>query len=178
MASTSKIINTALSGLSPRQREVVEGRFGLKGGEGETLAAIGDRMGITRERVRQIENAALTVAKKNIAGDGEALALLAKVKQYIAGKGGVAKKTDVVSYADGIARGIGENQIDFLSEASAAFNVYREDEDYHPFYYVSDKDRQSAQAFVDSWATFLKSKKEMALPNSAYRAELASFSKT
>jgi hypothetical protein len=177
MASTTKIINSALNGLSPRQREVVEGRFGLKGGEGETLAAIGDRMGITRERVRQIENAALAVAKVNIAKDDEALALLAKVKQYIAGKGGVAKKADVVAYAADLVKGIGENQIDFLSEASATFNAYREDDDYHPFYYVSEKDRQNAQAFVDGWTNFLKSKKEAALPEPTYRAELASFSK-
>jgi hypothetical protein len=134
-------------------------------------------MGITRERVRQIENAALAVAKLNISKDDETLALLTKVKQYIAGKGGVAKKTDVVEYANTLARGIGENHVDFLSEASAAFNMYREDEDYHPFYYVSEKDRQNAQAFVDGWTNFLKSKKEAALAEPSYRAELASFSK-
>ena len=178
MASTTKIINTALNGLSPRQREVLEGRFGLKGGEGETLAAIGDRMGITRERVRQIENAALAVAKTNITGDAEAVALLDKIKKYIAGNGGVAKKVDVAAYADALAKGIGENQIDFLSEASAAFNVYREDEDYHPFYYVTDKDLKNAQAFVDGWSHFLKSKKENAFSAATYQAELANFSKT
>lgn len=177
MVSTSKIINTALSGLSPRQREVVEGRFGFKDGEGETLAAIGDRMGITRERVRQIENAALVVAKKNIEKDTEAIALLAKVKQYISDKGGVAKKGDVVAYANTLAKGIGESQVDFLSEASAAFNLYREDDDYHPFYYVSGKDKQNAQTFVEGWTNFLKSKKEAALAEHAYRAELAGFSK-
>ncbi|HVO28783.1 MAG TPA: sigma factor-like helix-turn-helix DNA-binding protein [Candidatus Paceibacterota bacterium] len=177
MASTAKIINTALTGLSARQREVLENRFGLKGGEGETLAAIGERMNITRERVRQIENAALAVAKTNISKDEEALVLLDRVKQYITGRGGVAKKTEVVEFADSIAKGIGENQIDFLSEASAAFNVYREDEDYHPFYYVTDRDLRNAQAFVEGWANFLKSKKEAALPGAAYRTELASFSK-
>jgi len=181
MASTSKIINSALNGLSPRQREVLEGRFGLKGGEGEgngkTLAAIGDKMGITRERVRQIENAALAVAKANISKDVETLALLAKVKQYIADKGGVAKKEIVVKFADAIAKGIGENQIDFLSEASAAFNVYREDDDYHPFYYVSEKDLKNARAFVDGWTSSLKSREDGAMPAAAYRAELAGFSK-
>ncbi len=177
MASTSKIIASALNGLTPRQKEVLEGRFGLKGGEGETLAAIGERMNITRERVRQIENAALSVAKTNIAHDEEAVALLAKVKQYISGKGGVAKKGDVVEFANAIAKGIGENQIDFLSEASASFNLYREDEDYHPFYYVTDKDLKNAQSFVDQWTNFLKSKKEMAMPGATYRTELASFSK-
>jgi hypothetical protein len=178
MASTAKIINTSLNGLSPRQREVVEGRFGLKGGEGETLAAIGDRMGITRERVRQIENAALAVAKTNIGKDAETIAVIDKIKKYIATQGGVAKKADVVSYADALAKGIGENQIDFLSEASAAFNVYREDDAYHPFYYVSEKDLKNAQAFVEGWTNFLKSRKEGALPQAGYRAELASFSKT
>lgn len=182
MASTTKIINTALNGLAPRQKEVLEGRFGLKTGEGQgngkTLAAIGDKMGITRERVRQIENAALAVAKTNISKDDEAVALIDKVKKYIVSVGGVAKKNDVVKYADALAKGIGENQIDFLSEASAAFNVYREDEDYHPFYYVTDKDLKNSQAFVDGWTNFLKSKKENALPGATYRAELASFSKT
>ena len=173
----SKIVHSALNGLSPRQREVLEGRFGLKGGEGETLAAIGDRMNITRERVRQIENAALAVAKKNIAADLEAVALLSRVKQYIVGKGGIAKKADVVQYANGLTKGIGENQIDFLSEASASFNVYREDENYHPFYYVGEKDLKAAQSFIDGWTNALKSKKERVLSGEAYLAELASFSR-
>lgn len=177
MASTTKIINSALNGLSPRQREVLEGRFGLKGGEGETLAAIGDRMGITRERVRQIENAGLAVAKKNIAKDDETVAMLAQMKNFIVGKGGVAKKADVVQFANALAKGIGENQIDFLSEASASFSVYREDEEYHPFYFASERDLKNAQAFVAAWTDSLESKKEMALPSATYRAELTSFSK-
>ena len=172
-----KIINAALNGLSPRQREVIEGRFGLKGGKAETLAAIGDRMGITRERVRQIENAGLAIAKTNIAKDSETVAVLAGVKQFIAGKGGVAKKADVVQYASTLAKGIVENQIDFLSEVSASFSVYREDEDYHSFYFAGDKELKNAQGFVDAWTNALKSKKENALPGMAYRAELASFSK-
>lgn len=176
MASTVKIINGALTGMSHRQREVLEARFGLKGGEGGTLAAIGDRMGITRERVRQIENAGLLLAKANILKDQEAMNLIDGIKKYLSTKGGVARKGDVVNFADDLARGIGENQIDFLSEASVAFNVHREDEDYHSFYYLSDRDLKSAQSFVDGWASFLKSRKENMLSGgNAYRAELASF---
>src|SRR3989338_5130993 len=40
---------------SPRLREVLERRFGHKGKEPETLEAIGRSFGVTRERVRQIE---------------------------------------------------------------------------------------------------------------------------
>ena len=104
MASIIKIINMALEGLNPRQREVITSRFGLeKQGEGETLAAIGERLNVTRERIRQIENGAVTLVKANIAENAEASSVVEKIKKYIAGNGGVAKKSDVVDFASSIA---------------------------------------------------------------------------
>jgi DNA-directed RNA polymerase sigma subunit (sigma70/sigma32) len=34
-------------------------RFGLEGGEPETLSEVGERYGVTRERIRQVQNKAL-----------------------------------------------------------------------------------------------------------------------
>ncbi|MGH8119594.1 MAG: RNA polymerase sigma factor RpoS [Gammaproteobacteria bacterium] len=48
-------IETWLSQLSDKQREVVERRFGLHGCEASTLEEIGNALGVTRERVRQIQ---------------------------------------------------------------------------------------------------------------------------
>ena len=48
-----------LADLSDQERRVVTQRFGLGGGEPHTLEAIGKQLGVTRERVRQIEAAAL-----------------------------------------------------------------------------------------------------------------------
>ena len=48
----------ALGDLDGREREVVRLRFGLGDGEPQTLQAIGDRLRLTRERVRQIESRA------------------------------------------------------------------------------------------------------------------------
>lgn len=45
--------------LTPNERMVLELRFGLKEDGPLTLGAIGERMGLTRERIRQIEGAAL-----------------------------------------------------------------------------------------------------------------------
>jgi RNA polymerase sigma factor (sigma-70 family) len=48
-----------LQDLSDHERGVITQRFGLSGEEPKTLEAIGKQMGVTRERVRQIEAAAL-----------------------------------------------------------------------------------------------------------------------
>jgi Sigma-70, region 4/HB1, ASXL, restriction endonuclease HTH domain len=177
MAQASKLMNVALEGLNPRQKEVLSARFGLEGaGEGETLAAIGDRLKVTRERVRQIEASGTSLAKANLMKNADAAALLDKVKKYIAAQGGVAKKSDVVRYAATLAKGIFENQLNFLGEASGAFSVYREDEDFFPFYYGSEKDLREAKAFVENWIGHLKARKEKVFGGS-YAAQLASFVK-
>jgi RNA polymerase nonessential primary-like sigma factor len=53
-----------MSDLTPQQRQVLELRFGLEDGQALTLAKIGDRLNISRERVRQIEREALTKLRK------------------------------------------------------------------------------------------------------------------
>ena len=48
-----------LDELTDKQREVVARRFGLRGHEGQTLEQVGQQLGVTRERVRQIQLDAL-----------------------------------------------------------------------------------------------------------------------
>ncbi|HJB07628.1 MAG TPA: RNA polymerase sigma factor RpoD [Candidatus Enterocloster excrementigallinarum] len=52
-------IDEMLAGLSPREREVIILRFGLETGKPMTLEEVGKRFKVTRERIRQIETAAL-----------------------------------------------------------------------------------------------------------------------
>ncbi len=49
----------ALDGLQDRMREVIELRYGLDGSKPATLEQVGERLGVTRERVRQVEGRAL-----------------------------------------------------------------------------------------------------------------------
>ncbi len=51
----SEALRLALSALPAREREVVTLRYGIGGAEPKTLEEIGRRLGLTRERVRQIE---------------------------------------------------------------------------------------------------------------------------
>lgn len=57
-------LQSLLKELTPQQQEVLALRFGLEDGRTLTLAKIGDRLNISRERVRQIEREALTKLRK------------------------------------------------------------------------------------------------------------------
>ena len=50
---------SVLDTLSPKEREVIRMRFGLNDGAEPTLAELGEKFSLTRERIRQIEAAAL-----------------------------------------------------------------------------------------------------------------------
>jgi RNA polymerase primary sigma factor len=49
-------IESARGALPERERPVIELRFGLRGGQPRTLEEVGRAFGVTRERIRQIEN--------------------------------------------------------------------------------------------------------------------------
>ena len=58
-AAIQKAVAEMLSSLSEREARILELRYGLKGGRPHTLEATGQQFGVTRERIRQIENKAL-----------------------------------------------------------------------------------------------------------------------
>ncbi len=68
-------LDQLMADLTPQQREVLSLRFGLEDGQSLTLAKIGDRLNISRERVRQIEREALTKLRKRRADIREYLAV-------------------------------------------------------------------------------------------------------
>lgn len=55
--------------LDEREREILKYRFGLKGVKPETLEVVGERFDITRERVRQIQNAAVVKLREMLDAD-------------------------------------------------------------------------------------------------------------
>ena len=65
-------LNNLIDELDPREAEIIRLRFGLGGEKPLTLEEVGEKFGITRERVRQLQNMALTRMRK---------ALLARERQ-------------------------------------------------------------------------------------------------
>jgi RNA polymerase primary sigma factor len=50
--------------LDPRERRIIAFRFGLSGGRERTLEEVGQKFGVTRERIRQLQNMALLKMRK------------------------------------------------------------------------------------------------------------------
>jgi len=67
----SEKIQELLDTMKPREKDVITLRYGLKDGNRQTLAEIAKHFKITRERVRQIERAALKKLKKRWGQDVE-----------------------------------------------------------------------------------------------------------
>jgi RNA polymerase nonessential primary-like sigma factor len=67
-------LNNLLAELTPQQREVLALRFGLEDGNELSLAKVGERLNLSRERVRQLEHQALAHLRRR----------RANVKEYVA----------------------------------------------------------------------------------------------
>jgi hypothetical protein len=78
-AGTKALVERSLSALEPRMRSVICERFGLWEGLPVTLQEIGNRLGLTRERVRQIEVAGMSRLRAGLPARLENI-LQAKVK--------------------------------------------------------------------------------------------------
>lgn len=56
--------------LSPREKGIIEHRFGIYDGKPKTLHVIGDMYGLSKERIRQLQNRALDKLKRSVSTQG------------------------------------------------------------------------------------------------------------
>jgi len=64
-------INRVLSTLTERESKVIKYRFGLEDGWQRTLEEVGQKFGVTRERIRQIEGIVLKKIRAQLALEGD-----------------------------------------------------------------------------------------------------------
>ncbi len=65
-----RLLAHGLDELNDREREVLAGRYGLRDREPETLEVLAERLGLTRERIRQIQQEALLKLKRRMLRNG------------------------------------------------------------------------------------------------------------
>lgn len=65
--NNNRLVRDALETLNARERTILQLRFGLDDNEEQTLEELGDKFGLTRERIRQIQELALRKLRKKMA---------------------------------------------------------------------------------------------------------------
>lgn len=132
-----QVTKKLLSPLSGRARDVVTNRFGITdGAERKTLEAIGKQYGITRERVRQIEQFALSTIKKSDTY-AEFTHVFQELKDVIHKLGGIVAENDFLgkmSTDEEI-----QNHIHFYLTLGDDFKKHKEDDHFHHRWTVNQK---------------------------------------
>ena len=144
--------------LNPRNRDIVSRRFGLKSGSKETLESIGKGYGITRERVRQIEEFALAQLTKAAAESRELAKFASSMKDLIAKEGGVIKERALFKMVSGSDK-------DSTANASLVFAMTLEKElvrsadndHFHAFWARDNRTMESFRGQVASLVSVLQS---------------------
>lgn len=122
-----------VAGLPDRSRDVITSRYGLADKKAETLEAIGKRYGITRERVRQIENHAIKVIQESQALAKEAASFRALEDSFREMGSILSEDTVLNEFAkDDETR----NNLYFLLVVGRPFTRAKESDDFKARWYV------------------------------------------
>jgi DNA-directed RNA polymerase delta subunit len=126
-----------IAALSPRSRDVMTKRYGLgKDPEPMTLDAIGKTYGITRERVRQIENHALAVIRKSKQYIDEK-STFDELENIIHTMGGIVVEQDLLDHVSSDASI--QSHINFILVVGHPFNKIKEDDDFKHRWFIDNE---------------------------------------
>jgi len=149
-----KICQDLISGLKGREREVILRRFGLGGREREILQSIGNDLGITRERVRQIEKVALKKIKPKLKDHRR---LFDGFLSYF-GKFGNARREEKVLEELG---GEEKNELVFLLSLDGRFLRANENNDFHSFWAIGEESLKKVREVLQTIAGKLEKEKRL-----------------
>ena len=93
--NTRRVLETAIKELDPRAAQIIKSRYGLYGEEIKTLSSLGTSYGLTRERIRQIEESSLSDLRGHI-DEEEATAILEIIDEYLNYLGNLRRAKELV----------------------------------------------------------------------------------
>lgn len=139
-----KICQDLLSDLPSRQKEIISRRFGLNGLQKETLESIGKDLGVSRERVRQIQEVATEKIKSKLDKYQKIFQLFSDYLQ----KFGHLKKEEILLSDLG-----GENfknEVSFLLTLKKPFQKLGEDDDFYSLWFINFNSFELAKKVIHS----------------------------
>lgn len=126
-----------LSVLAKRSQDVIVNRYGLGTRPTKlTLDAIGKKYGITRERVRQIENHSLaTIRKSKVYKDLDPL--FAELKDAISQLGGIISEKDLLAHLSKDTSS--KNHLNFMLTVGDSFKRVKEDDHFQHRWHIDEE---------------------------------------
>lgn len=147
----SKVVAQLTKSLSPRNKDIISRRFGLKNGKKETLESIGKSYGITRERVRQIEDFSINQLTKIVDSIPEVASYVSMAKDIINENGGVMKESELFEKFSGSAKeNVANTSLMFVLTLAGSPVRYSESDAFHPFWAVDHETQKSFSGAVAS----------------------------
>lgn len=162
----ANVIDRILEGIDrEREREIIARRFGLNDRK-ETLEQIGELLGITRERVRQLEKAIL-IRLKIAAEEGitEVSAVEKELLKHLHEMGGAARLSDLTERIVPDATDKDRSHVAFIAELAPHLTVLNENDNYH--HGVAIKDRHDEKKLKSEVDTVVKTIKTIGKPVTA-----------
>jgi hypothetical protein len=169
----SKLVTNLVKNLSTRNKDIISRRFGLKSGKRETLESIGRSYGITRERVRQIEEFSLGQLTKMTEGDPGMEGYSSSISDMIIKRGGIMKEADMFKEFSGSSKESVANAslVFLLTLVKGPVRSY-ENDSFHSFWAVNGDHADSFKGTYSEFIGALNRNKKL-VP----RAELVSFAR-
>jgi len=130
------VVQKLLKALDTRSRDVITERYGLNTENRKTLEIIGQKYGITRERVRQIENYALNVIRNSDVYEQNKDAFL-ELRNIVEDMGGVISEADLLETLS--KNGKTQNHIHFLLILGEFFHYSKDDSEFHHRWSIDPK---------------------------------------
>jgi hypothetical protein len=160
--SLKENLHGLVEALSKRQKDIISQRFGLAGGKPKTLAALGSKYGVTRERIRQIEAAALRALAKNAEHDKEVKHAYNKGLEHITNLGGVRRADMLVEDLKFVLKdeALDASAVELLFSIFKKPVLFADNKDFYSFWYVSLEKLKDNKEFILKVAKVLKNKKE------------------
>ena len=168
-----KTVASLLKDVVVRNRDIVTRRFGLKNGKKETLESIGRGYGITRERVRQIEDFSLKQLSKLSDGNANVVFYVNWTRELLESKGGVLLEKDLFKAFSGQESDSPTNaSLLFILSVDNSLIRSPENEEYQSFW---ASDPSKLDSFKNSAAMLVKTLEKTG--NVVPSSELADFAK-
>lgn len=156
------VVGGLLRNIPQRSRDIITRRFGLKSGKKETLESIGKSYSITRERVRQIEEAALDQLRKQYqTNESQLKPYVDFVSMKMQTNGGFLGESYLFEqFCGNPEKSVQNAYLTLVLALSDKFNRFDETDQLYPFWYADKKKLDFVKATITSFINALNKTKE------------------